>query len=130
MKALLLALMPLLTSCAAGPEVYGSCSRAGLDEALQDACDRWPETCEIGQRMDFFCVSAEQIDNTSRCRHNVAECTMWLGTSQAYRGRTIVEDQTPLADAARHAAQHWHLWDDRETNACETHEASCGWEKD
>ena len=52
---------------------------------------------------------------------------MWLGWSQASRGRVYVVEGVAIADAIDHEAQHWHLWNDLETNACATHDPRCGW---
>lgn len=125
-------------SCA-GPAVIEAsrpCSDVGLDNALNEACERWPGSCEVGQRMDFYCVTQAQIESDARCGFGhsdtaiIDHCTMWPGTSQAYRGRMYVGPRDSVADAAFHEAQHWHLWDDVDTNACETHEAACGWIED
>ena len=127
MRALLCIL--LLASCSTGPAVHGRCSPAGLDEALADACERWPETCAVGDRMDFYCVDADDIDSVSRCggmHDKLQACTSWLGSSVA-RGRVYVLEGVSVAAAAEHEAQHWHLWGDLESNACETHTADCGW---
>lgn len=118
-----------LTSCSTGPEVHGSCSPAGIDEALADACARWPETCEIGDRLDVFCVDDEQIASVSRCMRLVDACTPWIGSNVA-RARVYVREGVPVDAAIAHEAQHWHLWSDYDTNACETHEAACGWIED
>ncbi len=86
--------------------------------------------------MDFFCVSQEALEAPSRCGHRrspdtvLHHCTMWLGTSQSYRGRVYVGPRDPIAVAAYHEAQHWHLWDDVDSNACETHDPACGWVED
>ena len=125
----------LLASCAPGPRVFGDgCSPRGMDEALLDACEQWPETCAVGERMDFYCVTQHQLDAISYCGLSNATrkeaCTMWLGSSQAYRGRVYVVEGLGIADAIGHEAQHWHLWDDLKTNACATHAASCGWIED
>lgn len=128
----LLGCMFMVTASCAGPAVIDAgapCSPVGLDEALLDACERWPETCEVGQRMDFMCVTANQIASVSRCARPVDACTMRVGGGP-YRGRVYVREGIDVADAARHEAQHWHLWDDVDSNACESHDAGCGWIED
>lgn len=127
----------LLASCAPGPRVIGNCSPAGLDEALTEACERWPETCEVGQRMDFSCLDGDRIESISYCgwgrspeeASSIDACTMRIG-SPVVRGRVYVREGIDVAAAARHEAQHWHLWDDIDSNACETHDPACGWVED
>jgi len=120
----------LFASCAQYPVVEGRCSPAGIEEALLDACEKWPETCDVGGRLEVFCVDAEAIRSESRCGgrfRRLDACTMWLGTSTLYPARVYVREGVAVSAAIEHEAQHWHLWDDLETNACETHDASCGW---
>lgn len=133
----LLFLLLLLAACP-GPAVIESsrsCDDTGLDNALSEACDRWPGSCDVGQRMDFFCVTQEAIESSTRCGWMrdgdvvLHHCTMWPGTSLAYRGRVYVGPEATVAQAAYHEAQHWHLWGDVETNACQSHEPECGWEQ-
>jgi hypothetical protein len=114
-------------SCAQGPEVIGRCSPAGIDEALTEACEKWPETCEVGQRLDVHCVTAAEIESVGRCMRPVDACTMWVG-SEVSRARVYVREGVPVDAAIRHESQHWHLWSDYDSNACETHDTSCGWE--
>lgn len=123
----------LLTSCAPAVQLF-DCVDDGVDEALAEACVRDEVNCEVATRLDIFC--RPDIDTFSRCGRSPAEdieaCTVQLGTSPipGYRARVYALEGVSVAAAIDHESRHWPLWDDLDTNACQTHEASCGWIED
>lgn len=123
----------MVTACAPAVELF-NCADDGVDEALAEACERDAVNCDIANRLDVFCRA--DIDTLSRCgRSNATDieaCTVQLGTSPipGYRARMFVLDGVSVAAAINHESRHWPLWDDLDTNACETHDPACGWIED
>ena len=120
--------LAFLIAASCGTRTY-DCVDDGLDEALAEACERWPETCDVGERLDVFCK--DDVDTFQTCGRSEAEnikaCTVWLGGGP-YRARMYVLNGESLRAAATHEAQHWHLeLTDPENEGCPTHEAACGW---
>jgi hypothetical protein len=116
----------VLASCEAVRLYY--CDDDGAAEALAAAAERWPETADVSQRLDVFCVADATTFQT--CGRALAAdpvaCTAWLGGGP-YRARVYVDDDVSVSAALTHEAQHWHLMMLNGDEGCPSHDAACGW---
>lgn len=136
----------LLASCGLPADFtvqYGWESFGVVDDGIQDALDdcsaQWPVNEEIGNRLDLFSRTREQIDLPQYCGPTGAAesqvCTMWIGWTEfpAMRARVYVREDISPAAAIRHECQHWQQWDRTDADAvghgCARHTPDC-WDYD
>lgn len=142
MRGLVLALNLAAGSCyphtgspLSGPETFNcpGVSEARLESVLDYAGELLgPGVASIADRTDWFCGDSEYIHrhcapyltDAEAASAQIECCTAWLYPN----ARVYVLESTGPEACATHEPQHWGLWADLETNACQSHTAACGWD--
>lgn len=108
--------MLMLASCDRHP----GCRAGEVNRAFACVKKVLPDTTEVVNRMDVFCVS----NTRPSCVRDVDACTIGVGSGLVH-GRMVSHVRVPVGNAIAHEAEHWQQVVD---HTCLEHTEDCGWD--